>query len=139
MVGEEAALSDSEGESENDDEGKKRMEPDEGGVLRLEGGSNDEDLDSVNDLLHWQIEDDEFFSNCNMLRVDEGNKGEENDCPKEYREVKEGKVVMDEAEGKSIPYEPRIRKNSNVQYTVNKLHGKKRLHRTTELVERCRQ
>ena len=35
MVGEEAASLDSEGESENDDEGKKRMEPDEG-VLRLE-------------------------------------------------------------------------------------------------------
>ena len=43
MVGEEAASSDSKGEGEGDDEGKKRMEPDEEGVLRLEGGSNDDD------------------------------------------------------------------------------------------------
>ena len=51
MVGEEAVSSDSEGEGENDDEGKKRMEPDDEGVLRL-GGSTDDDLDSVNGLLH---------------------------------------------------------------------------------------
>ena len=50
-VGEEATSSDSEGECENDDEGKKRMEPDEEGVLRL-GGSTDDDLDSKNGLLH---------------------------------------------------------------------------------------
>lgn len=49
MVGEEAASSD----SESDGEGKRRMEPDEGGVLRLEEGSNDDDLDSVNGLYHW--------------------------------------------------------------------------------------
>ena len=51
MVGEETASSDSEGEGESDDEGKKRMELDEEGVLRL-GGSTDDDLDSVNGLLH---------------------------------------------------------------------------------------
>ena len=84
MVGEEAALLDSEGEGESDDEGKRIMEPDEG-VLRLEGGSNDDDLDSVNGLFHWQIEDYELFPSCNMLRVDEGEKKEENECPKEYR------------------------------------------------------
>ena len=49
-VGEEAALSDSEGEGESDDEGKKRMESDEG-VLRL-GGSNEDDLDLVNGLFY---------------------------------------------------------------------------------------
>ena len=48
---EEAASSNLEGEGENDDEGKKRMEPDDEGVLRL-GGSTDDDLDSVNGLLH---------------------------------------------------------------------------------------
>ena len=51
MVGEEAVSSDSEGEGESDDKGKKRMELDEEGVLRL-GGSTDDDLDSVNVLLH---------------------------------------------------------------------------------------
>ena len=57
MVGEETALSDLEGESENDDEGKKRMEPDEEGVLRLEGGLNEDDLDLLNGLFHcrWRI------------------------------------------------------------------------------------
>lgn len=59
MVGEEAASSNSESEGEDDNEGKKRMEPDEG-VLRL-GGSNDDDLDSVNGLLHWQMEDYKLF------------------------------------------------------------------------------
>lgn len=50
MVGEEAS-SDSEGKGE--DEGKKRMELDEEGILRLEGGSTNDDLDSENGLLHW--------------------------------------------------------------------------------------
>ena len=49
MVGEEAGSSDSEGE----DEGKKQMESDEEGVLWLEGGSNDDDLDLINGLFHW--------------------------------------------------------------------------------------
>ena len=52
IVGEKVASSDSEGEGESDDEGKKRMEPDEG-VLRLEGGSNDDDLDLVNGFFYW--------------------------------------------------------------------------------------
>ena len=101
MVGEEATSSDSEGGGESDDEGKKRLEPDEG-VLRLEGGSNDDDLDSVNGLFHWQIEDYELFPSCNMLRVDEGEKEERNECLKEYREAEEGKVVGTEVEGKNI-------------------------------------
>ena len=48
MVGEKAGSSD----SEEEDEGKQRMEPDKEGVLRLEGGSTDDDLDSVNGLFH---------------------------------------------------------------------------------------
>ena len=56
MVGE-VASSDSKGEDKGGDEGKKRMEHDEEGVLRLEGGLNDDDLDLMNDLLHWQMED----------------------------------------------------------------------------------
>ena len=48
MVGEEARSSNSEGE----DEGKKQMEPNEEGVLWLEAGSKDDDLDSVNGLCH---------------------------------------------------------------------------------------
>ena len=53
MIGEGAMLFDFEGEGGGDDEGKKRLKPDEEGILRLEGGSNDDDLDSVNGLLHW--------------------------------------------------------------------------------------
>ena len=49
MVGEEALSSDSEGE---DDEARQRLEPDQEGVLRLEGGSTDDDLDSVSGLFH---------------------------------------------------------------------------------------
>ena len=52
MVGEEVAWSDSEGEGGGDDKGKKRMELDEG-VLRLKEGSNQDNLDLVNDLFHW--------------------------------------------------------------------------------------
>ena len=77
------------------------MEQDDEGVLRLEGGSND-DLDLVNGLFHWQIEDYELFPSCNMLKVDEADKTKENECPKEYREAKEGKAVTAEAEGKNI-------------------------------------
>ena len=47
MVGEEALTSD----SEIEDDEKQRMEPNDGRVLRLEGGSDD-DLDSLNGLLH---------------------------------------------------------------------------------------
>lgn len=67
MVGEEARSSDSKGE----DEGKKQMEPDEKGVLQLEGGSKDNDLDSVNGLFHWQMEDYELFQSCNILTMEE--------------------------------------------------------------------
>ena len=52
MVGEEIASSDFEGEGGGDDEGKKRMELDKKGVLRLEGGSSEDDLDSLNGLFH---------------------------------------------------------------------------------------
>ena len=84
-----------------------------------------------------------------MLRVDEGEKEEGNECPKKYREAKEGKTVTTEAKGKNILYdqykrknilyEPRKMKDSTVWYTVNGLSGKKGLHRTTNLVERYRQ
>ena len=74
-----------------------------------------------------------------MLRVDEGEKKEGNEYPKEYREVEEGKTVTAEAKGKSIPYEPRKRKDSTVRYTINGTRRKKILHRTTDIVERCRQ
>ena len=92
-VGEEAASSDLEGEGENDDERKKRMEPDEEGVLRL-GGSIDDDLDSVNGLLYWQMEDYKLFPSCNMLGVEEEKEG--NEFLKEYSELKEGGAQVDE-------------------------------------------
>ena len=68
-----------------------------------------------------------------MLRVDEGEKKEENECPKE------GKEVTAEAEGKNIQFELRKKKDPTIQYAVNGLHRKKRMHRTKNLVERCRQ
>ena len=43
------------------------------------------------------MEDYELFLSCNVLRVDE--KGEENECPKEYREEEEGKAITAEAKG----------------------------------------
>jgi hypothetical protein len=146
MVGEEALSSDSEGEGEGegDNEGNKSMEPDQEGVLRLEGGSTDDDLDSVNGLFHWQMEDYELFPSCNMLRVDEGKKVEGNECPKENREAEggnecpkenreaeEGKAGMIVPEGKNIQYEPERRKDSTVRPSKKKV-----LRRTTE---RCRQ
>lgn len=117
MVGEEAASSDSKGKGESDDEGKKRMEPDEEGVLRL-GGSTDDDLDSVNGLLNWQMEDYEVFSSCNMLGVEEENLG--NEFPKEYSELKEGEAKVDEtlahmfSEDKLMKYEERTVKTMNL-------------------------
>ena len=91
MVGEEALSSDFEGEGAGDDKGKKRMEPDEEGVLRLQGGSSDDDLDSLNGLFYWQIEDYELFLSCNMLRVDDGkNTKGETECLKEHRDAEEG-------------------------------------------------
>ena len=53
MVDEEATSLDSEGEGGEDDKGKKRMEPDEEGVLRLEGGSSEDNLDLLNGLFRW--------------------------------------------------------------------------------------
>ena len=49
MVGEEALSLISE---EEEDEGRQRIEPDQEGVLWLDGGSTDDDLDSVNGLFH---------------------------------------------------------------------------------------
>ena len=65
-----------------------------------------------------------------MLKVDE--KGEENECPKEYREVEETKAITAEAKGNK-------RRDPTVWYTVNGPCGKKRLYHTANLVERCRQ
>ena len=133
MVGEEAGSFD----SEREDKCKKKMELNEEGVLRLEGGSKDDDLDLVNGLFHWQMEDYELFLSYNMLRVDEGEKRKKKECPKEYREAKEGKVITTKAKGKNILHEPKKRKDFTVRYTMNGLCRKKMLHRTTNIVERC--
>ena len=105
MVEEEALSLDSE---EEEDEGKQRMEPDQEGVLRLDGGSIDDDLDSVNGLFHWQMEDYELFHSCNVLTIEEGLAP--NKYPKEFTEVKEGEALLDVtpahtfSEGKKIKY-----------------------------------
>lgn len=70
------------------------MEPDQEGVLRLEGGLTDDDLDSVNGLFHWQMEDYELFESCSILTIEEGHNREE--FPKEFREIKEGDATLDE-------------------------------------------
>lgn len=117
MVGEEATSSNSDGEG--DDEGREQMEPDEEGVLRLEGGSSDDNLDSVNGLFHWQIEDYELFPSCNMLGVEEGNNREETKFLKEYQEV-QGETQMDKTpahefnEEKPIKYEELTIKTMNL-------------------------
>ena len=81
-----------------------------------------------------------------MLRVDEGKKeGKEcpkehrkaeggNECPKEHREADDGKAVTVEDEGKNMQYKPIKRKDSTVRP-----RRKDMLHRTTDIVERCRQ
>ena len=102
--------------------------------MRLEVGSNEDNLDSLNGLFHWQMKDYELFPSCNMLRVDKGKKKEGNECPKEYREAEERKAVTKKAEGKNIQYDPRKRKDSTVRP-----HKKKVLRRTTDIAERCRQ
>lgn len=87
MVGEDIASLDSKGGG-GEDEGKKRMEPDKEGVLKLDGESNDDDLDSLNGLLHRQMEDYELFWSYHMIRVEEGSTGEEKSkFSKEYTEV----------------------------------------------------
>lgn len=98
MVGKEALSSD----SEEEDEGKQRMEPDKEGV----------------------------FLSCNMLRVDKGEKEEENEYLKECREGEEGKVVTIEVEGNNIQSKPRKKKDPTVRYMVSGPHRKKRIHRT---------
>ena len=110
------------------------MEPDKEGALRVEGGLSEDDLDSLNGLFHRQMEDYELFLSYNMLRVDEGEKEERNERPKEYKEVEEGKVVKIEAKGKNIQYEPKKMKDSTVRS-----RRKKMLRRTTDIVKRCRQ
>ena len=89
----------------------------------MEGGSNDDDLDLVNDLLHWQMEDYELFLSYNMLGVQDGK--EENEFLKEYREVKEGEAWINEmlvhtfSEDKPIKYEEPKIKTINLGNEVN--------------------
>lgn len=98
------------------------MEPDEKGVLRL-GGSTDDDLDSMNGLLHWQMEDYELFPICNMLGVEEEKEG--NEFTKEYREIKEGEAQVDEtsahmfSEDKPMKYEEPTVKTMNLGDEAN--------------------
>lgn len=81
MVSEDLASS-SESEGEEEEEARQRMEPNKQGILEIETHSDD-DLESLNGLFHWQMEDYEVFS-CNMLQVDEGN--EKQTFPLEYTE-----------------------------------------------------
>lgn len=92
----------------------------------------------MNGLYHWQIEDYELFPSCNILRVDEGEKIEENECRKEYKEADEAKEVTAE-EGNGIQYRLRKKKNSIVRHTVNGPHRRKRTHGTIKLLEGYRQ
>ena len=91
------------------DEGQERMEPNDKGVLKLERCLED-DLDSLNNLFHWQMEDYELFSSCNMLGV-EGMDVEEEVFPSEFGEYKEGEARVFESPahnfdaGKPIKYE----------------------------------
>lgn len=98
------------------------MEPDEG-VLRLEGRLTNDDLDSVNRLLHWKMEDYELFPSYNMLGVEEEKEG--NEFPKEYSEIKKGEVQVDEtlahtfSEDKPMKYEELMVKTMNLGDKAN--------------------
>ena len=60
----------------------------------MEGGSTDDDLDSLNGLFHWQMEDYELFQSYNVLTVEEGHKND--GFPREFTKVKEGDASLDE-------------------------------------------
>lgn len=119
MVGEDVvSLLEFEGE-EGDDEGKKRIEPDGEVVLKLDGGSDD-DLDSLNGLVHWQIEDYELFPSCHMLGVEETNNEEEkSEFPTKYRELKEGEAPMDETPPHTFSKDEPIKYEEPSVKTVN--------------------
>lgn len=109
MVSEEMASESKFGkESRGRDEGQEQMEPNDKGVLELERCLED-DLDSLNGLCHWQMEDYKLFQSYNMLGV-EGMDAEE-DFPPEFREYKEGEARVNESlapnfeAGKPIEYE----------------------------------
>lgn len=74
----------------------------------MEGGSTDDNLDSVNDLFHSQMEDYELFQSCNVLTIEEGHSGD--GFPSEFTEIKEGDASLDEtpthvfSEGEPIKY-----------------------------------
>lgn len=70
------------------------------------GRGRNDDLDSMNGLLHWQMEDYELFQSCNLLTIEEGHS--DDGFPREFMEVKEGDAPLDETpahaftEGESI-------------------------------------
>lgn len=74
VVSEELASSDSDSDDSHNwkwgsQNGRKRMEPDDEGVLELEGYSEDE-TSSIIGLFHWQMEDYEVFHpDCHMLQI----------------------------------------------------------------------
>ena len=70
------------------------MELDQEGVLRLEGGSMNDDVELVNGLFHWQMEDYELFQSYNILTIEEGHSND--GFPREFTEVKEVEAPLDE-------------------------------------------
>lgn len=95
------------------------MEPDDEGVLELEGCSEDE-VGSLNGLFHWQMEDYEVFHPaCHMLQIEEVPK-EKDMFPPEYREYKEGVAQVNDtpvhqfAKDKPIRYEDPNLKETNL-------------------------
>ena len=93
------------------------MEPDEEGVLRLEGGSKDNDLDLVNGLFHWQMEDYELFQSCNILTI--GEERNEDKFSKEFREIKEGNTQLDEKPAHVFNKEKPIKYEEATVQTMN--------------------
>lgn len=101
VIDEELASSDSDSEDSNSwewdsYEGKDKMEPNDEGVLELDGCSED-DICSLNGLFHWQMEDYEVFHPvCHMLQIEEEPR-EKDEFPSEYREYKEGEAKVNDA------------------------------------------
>ena len=83
----------------------------------MDGGSTDDDLDSVNGLFHWQMEDYELFPTCNVLSIEEGPR--ENEFPKEFKEVKEGDAPVDVTPAHTFSTEEPIKYNEAKLETMN--------------------
>ena len=77
----------------------------------------DDDLDSVNGLYHWQIEDYELFQSCNVLTIEEGHSVDE--FPRKFTEMKEGDAPLDVTPAHKFTEGEPIKYNEATLQTMN--------------------